>query len=92
MARISLSKKHDRPEQDVRQMVDELAQSLARRYDAKAVWSGDSSVKIDHSRLSGRLDILPGEVRIEVKLGMLAGAFKGTIEAELKKALEEKLS
>jgi putative polyhydroxyalkanoate system protein len=35
--------------------------------------------------------MLPGEVRIEVKLGMLAGAFKGTIEAELRKALDEKL-
>ncbi|MBB3046519.1 putative polyhydroxyalkanoate system protein [Litorivivens lipolytica] len=92
MSRISLSKKHNKPESDVRHMVGELVESLARRYDAKAVWEGDSSVKIDHSRLSGRLDILPGEVRVDVKLGMLAGAFKGKIESELRKALDEKLS
>lgn len=92
MARISLSKQHNKPEGEVRAMVEDLAESLARRYDAKAVWDGDNSVKIDHSRLSGRLDILPGEVKVDVKLGMLAGAFKGKIEAELRKALDEKLS
>ena len=91
MARISLSKKHSKPEAEVRQMVEELAQSMARRHGAKTAWNGDNSIRIDHSRLSGRLDMLPGEVRIEVKLGMLAGAFKGTIEAELRKAIDEKL-
>lgn len=92
MAKISLRKKHSKPQSEVRAMVDELARSLGKRYDATTRWESDSAVLIKHSRLNGRLEIYEDEVVVEVKLGMLAGAFKGTIESELRRALDEKLS
>ncbi|WP_372750458.1 polyhydroxyalkanoic acid system family protein [Litorivivens sp.] len=92
MAKISLRKKHTKPESEVKTMVEELARSLAQRYDAKTRWDGDNAVTISHPRLNGRLQIHRDEVTIDVKLGMLAGAFKGKIESELRKALDEKLS
>lgn len=92
MATISLRKKHSKPQTEVKAMVDDLAQSLGRRYDATTRWEGDNTVLIKHARLNGRLEIHKNEVVVEVKLGMLAGAFKGTIESELRRALDEKLS
>ena len=91
MAMISLKKTHSRPEAEVRGLVDELAASLKQRYDVEARWVNDSTVKIDHSRMSGKLTLQPNLVSIEVKLGFLAGAFKGKIESELRKSLDEKL-
>ncbi len=92
MAKISLRKKHSKSQSEVKAMVDDLARSLAERYDASTRWEGDHAVVIKHARLNGRLEILSDEVLVEVKLGMLAGAFKGTIESELRRALDEKLS
>lgn len=91
MATISLKKAHSRPDAEVRGLVEELAASLKQRYDVQAVWLDDHTVKVDHSRMSGRLTIQPNQVSIEIKLGLLAGAFKGRIESELRKSLDEKL-
>ncbi len=66
--------------------------SLEQRYDVQAVWVDSNTVKIKHSRMSGRLSLAPNQVNVEVKLGLLAGAFKGKIESELRKSLDEKLS
>lgn len=73
-------------------MVDDLARSLGARYDATTWWEGENVVVIKHARLNGRLEIHKDEVAVEVTLGLLAGAFKGTIESELRRALDEKLS
>ncbi len=43
MAKISLRKKHTKPESEVKTMVEELARSLAQRYDAKTRWDGDGT-------------------------------------------------
>lgn len=88
---ISLKKAHSRPEAEVRGLVDELATSLKQRYDVDTVWIDDRTVKIHHSRMSGKLILQPNMVSIEVKLGLLAGAFKNKIESELRKSLDEKL-
>ncbi len=92
MATISMKKAHSRPESEVRALVEELAASLEQRYGVKAVWTDDNTVKIHHSRMSGKLSMQPNQVNIEVKLGLLAGAFKSKIESELRKSLDEKLA
>ena len=91
MSTILLKKVHSRPEEEVRGLVEELAASLKQRYDVDAVWLDDYTVKIYHSRMSGSLRMQPNQVSIEVKLGLLAGAFKGRIESELRKSLDQKL-
>ena len=91
MATIFLRKSHSRSDAEVRKLVDELAASLEQRYGVEAVWIDDSTVKIDHARMSGKLSLQPHQVNIEVKLGLLAGAFKNRIESELRKSLDEKL-
>lgn len=91
MSTISLKKSHTRPEPEVRALVEELAASLKRRYDVDAVWLDERTVTISHSRMSGRLRMEPRQVCIDIKLGLLAGAFRSRIESELRKSLDEKL-
>ena len=91
MSTISLRKSHARPEPEVRALVEELAAALKQRYDIDAIWLDERTVTITHSRLSGQLRLEPRQVCIDIKLGLLAGAFRSRIESELRKSLDEKL-
>ena len=43
------------------------------------------------SGVEGRIDLLPGEVHVTAKLGLLFAAMRGTIETELLRLLKERV-
>ena len=72
-------------------MADAVAKELARDYGLKATWRGDT-LHFERSSLTGRLQLKPKEILLEVALGFLLAAFKDNIARIVEKKLAQVLA
>ncbi len=91
MSTISLSQRHSKSESDVREMLEGLAEKLGERYEMKHRWLSDRELELKRSGIQGVLQLLDGEVKVDIRLGMMMKPFKSKIRDELSKAMAEKL-
>ncbi len=89
MPSIDIHHTHSLSPQDARQAVQEVADKLAGRFGAACHWSGDH-MEFSSSGVDGRIALGPGEVRVTARLGLLMSAFKGPIESEIRRVLDER--
>lgn len=92
MSKISLSQRHTKSDEEVRDMLNGLADKLSSRFDMKTRWRSDRELEVKRSGIEGVLQLLDGEVRVDIQLGMMMKPFKSRIRDELAKAMEEKLA
>lgn len=92
MSTISISQNHAKSEDDVREMLESLAEKLKHEYDVTAQWLSDRELELKRSGIEGRLTMLSGEVKVDLRLGMLMSPFKSKIRDELSRAMAEKLA
>lgn len=92
MSKISLSQRHNKSDEDVRDMLNGLADKLSERFDMKTRWRSDSELEVKRSGIEGVLQLLDGEVKVDIQLGMMMKPFKSRIRDELSKAMAEKLA
>ncbi len=74
----------------MREAAQRLAERLARDYNAKYDWQGDSVV-FSYKGLNGVIRMQPGEVDVRIRLGLLLQPFKGQIERGVEEALDKVL-
>jgi len=91
MADIEVVRAHGRSVAEARQIVDGLIGKLAKEFDLKYAWDGDT-LKFERSGLSGQMAITAQDVKISAKLGMLLKPMKGRIEKEILGMLDRKLA
>ena len=87
MADISIKRAHYGSLADARKMADTVAVKLEKDYQLKSTWAGDV-MNFTRSGVNGTLLITTKELHIDIKLGFLAGAFKGTIADAVQKNLD----
>jgi len=91
MSDIDVVRPHSRSVAEARQIVEDLITKMAKDYDLKHAWEGDT-LKFERSGLSGQMAISPQDVHITAKLGMLLKPLKGRIEKEIVSVLDRKLA
>lgn len=91
MADIDVVRPHGRSIAEAREIVDGLIGKMAKDFDLKHKWDGDT-LKFERSGLSGQMAISPKDVHITAKLGLLLKPMKGRIEKEIVSVLDRKLA
>ncbi len=90
MATIRFSKSHLLDRESVRLEVQKLADKLGRELAAEHRWHGDRLV-FTRSGAEGYVEIGDGDLKIEIRLGMLLTPLKGSIEASIREYLDRHL-
>jgi putative polyhydroxyalkanoate system protein len=88
---ISLRQSHNKTPEELRDLIRQLAIKLDDKYQLKSSWVNDDEVVVQRSGIKGRISLEPAEVRVEIKLGLMMGAFKSTIQSEIARSMAEKL-
>lgn len=91
MPSIDIRHAHSMPHARARKAVQEVANKLAERFGVECDWDGDT-LNFARSGVDGKIDLLPQSLRVTANLGFLMSAFKGPIEAEIKRVLDERFS
>lgn len=92
MSTISLRQSHNKTPDELRDMIRQLAAKLEDKYQLKARWLNDDEVEVQRSGVKGRISLGSADVRVEIKLGLMMGTFKSTIQREISRAMAEKLA
>ena len=90
MARIKVERPHSLGLPAARAKAELLAERLAREYDVRYRWNGDS-LEFKRSGADGRIDVAEDSVRVQLNLGLLLSAMSGSIKREIEKTLDESL-
>lgn len=90
MSTIEIRHPHSLPPPQARQAVEDFAVKLGQRFGLDYRWEGDV-LHFKRSGVDGRISLLPGELHVNAKLGLLFAAMKGSIESEMRRVLAERL-
>lgn len=91
MTQISVERKHSLGRAAARQKAEVLVQKLAREYDLKASWVGDT-VEVKRSGANGTIRIGDDTIRVDLKLGMMLSIMGSSIKSEIERALDKELA
>lgn len=91
MSGIDIRHSHSLPHAKARKAVEEVAKKLAERFDVEYGWEGDD-LHFSRSGVDGKIALKPKELHVTAKLGFLVSAFKGPIEHEIRRVLDERFT
>ena len=77
--------------EELREAAQGLAESLEQQHGVRSRWDGDT-VRIKGSGVDGKLSIGEDTVEVSVMLGLLASAFKGVLQKEVQRYLDEHIT
>lgn len=95
MADIRIHREHALGLKRAREIAWDWAEQVEQKFDMEcAVLEGKTSDTVEFSRsgVKGELIVTAEHFELHAKLGLLLGAFKNTIEAEIQKELDSLLS
>jgi putative polyhydroxyalkanoate system protein len=87
MPTISIVRAHTLSHKAARQAAQHVVEDLRKRFDLAYEWDGDD-VAFERPGVSGRMHVGRDELALEVKLGLLLGALKSTVEREINAQLD----
>ncbi|MFZ5634974.1 MAG: polyhydroxyalkanoic acid system family protein [Pseudomonadota bacterium] len=91
MSGIDIRHSHSLPHAKARKAVEEVAKKLAERFEFEYEWDGDD-LHFNRSGVDGKIALKPKELHVTARLGFLVSAFKGPIEHEIKRVLDERFT
>ncbi len=91
MSHIVIHRDHALTLDQARAAAEALAGQLAERYDISYHWQ-ENSLHFERSGVSGQIDLEPGVIRVNVRLGFLLVSLKSRLEQEIDRQLTEMLS
>lgn len=89
MSDIEFNKQFTMPRETLNGELEQLVSDLGQRLQLNCEWLSDDCLDFRRSGVEGRVEIADEELTLTIKLGMLMGAFKGTIEAEIQDFMEQ---
>lgn len=95
MAHLHIRREHSLGLLAARKIAFTWAEQAEQEFDMECTYEeGDTSdvVTFTRSGVNGTLTVLPDHFELDAKLGFLLGAFKGRIEAEIVKNLDQLLA
>lgn len=91
MSGIDIHHTHSLKRKDARKAVEEMAEKLSERFDMEYGWEGDC-LHFNRSGVDGTITLGAKDLHISAKLGFLLSAFRGPIEHEIRRVLDERFS
>lgn len=91
MSGIDIHHTHSLKPAEARKAVEELAKKLAERFDMEYGWEGDR-LNFNRSGVDGFIALGAKDLHISAKLGFFLSAFRGPIESEIRRVLDERFS
>ncbi|MGO9931954.1 MAG: polyhydroxyalkanoic acid system family protein [Steroidobacteraceae bacterium] len=91
MADIEFVKPHALKLAEAKALVQKTADSLAVEYGLSSEWRGDT-LHFHRSGVDGRMHVNDSEIRLQVTLGILLKAFKGTFIDHIEKTFDRLLA
>jgi putative polyhydroxyalkanoate system protein len=86
LSTIAFTVDHDADPDALRQGLDQVAAHARRHYGIHGEWEEDT-LHLRGAAVSGTIQLTPGKVTVELRLGWLAAPFKGRIEGELRQQI-----
>lgn len=90
MSDIKLVRPHSLSMAKARALVQKAADSLAADYDLASEWHGNT-LRFHRSGVDGQMHVTGSEIQLDVKLGFLLKAFKGTLLNHIERNFDELL-
>jgi putative polyhydroxyalkanoate system protein len=90
MATIHIKRQHNLGRDVARQRIEQVANDLQDRLNAKWSWQGDS-LRFERSGASGSVQVGEDFVEFKIKLGLLLTPLKGSIEQTIEQEVEKAL-
>jgi len=90
MSRVTIRRKHKLGHAELLERVSHLADRLGEKYGADIRWEGET-VHIEHSNVTGKVEVSSKEVVIDAKLGFFLSMFQHRVEEEITRILDEEL-
>jgi putative polyhydroxyalkanoate system protein len=87
MADIDIRRNHSLGLEGARAAADRLAAELGKRFGLTGAWDGNV-LRFERSGVNGTLGITASEVHLQVALGFLLKAMKGSIESAVHREIE----
>ncbi|ERI51977.1 polyhydroxyalkanoic acid system family protein [Pseudomonas sp. NPDC077186] len=91
MSRIRVERPHQLGRAAAREKAEQLAERLAREYDVRYRWNGDT-LEFKRSGADGSIEVGEDRVCVELKLGLLLSAMGGSIKREIEQVLDKSLA
>ncbi|WP_269618399.1 polyhydroxyalkanoic acid system family protein [Zhongshania sp. BJYM1] len=91
MSNISLRQRHNKNPDELRDLIKQMATKLEERYQISSRWLSNDEVEVVRSGIKGLITLGEQEVKVDIKLGLMMGAFKSKIQSEISRSMAEKL-
>jgi putative polyhydroxyalkanoate system protein len=88
MADISITQQHQLSQDAARAAAQKVADKLASDYGLQCRWEGDV-LRFERSGVEGTLALGERQAALRIKLGLLMGAFRSTIEAKVAESMRK---
>ena len=89
---VQIEQNHSKSDAEVKEILLDVEKELKARFGLATDWKNSQTVSFKRSGVKGALRMKPGNVSINMKLGLVLGLYSRTIQTELKKTLAEKLA
>lgn len=91
MASIQIHRQHQLDLSDIRSRAERLADSLVAKFGGQFHWQ-DDELLYQRSGVDACISCSSTNISVEIKLGLMMLAIRGTIETEVNNSLDEYLS
>lgn len=90
MSQINIVRPHSQSHDEILATAEAIAEDMSTQFAIRYHWE-DERIIFDRPGVKGHIDVLPDEIRIKARLGLLLVAMKGPIETEVHKQLDKLL-
>lgn len=88
MASIDITRRHSLDAEHVHAVMAHIAESLEHKFGVTPRWDGEV-LRFSRGGVDGYIAASNGEVRINARLGLLLTPLKPTVEAEIRRKLDQ---
>ncbi len=88
MSRIRIERDHDLGRAGARQVAEQVAADLARRFPIRHHWEGDV-MHVNHSGARGTITVAARSLALDVRVGLLLLPVRRRLEQEIERQLDE---
>jgi putative polyhydroxyalkanoate system protein len=89
MSNIDIHHAHSLSPANARKAIQEVADKLAERFGIDYEWV-DDTLNFTRGGVDGHIALEPRQLHVTAHLGFLMSAFRGPIEAEIRRVLDER--
>lgn len=88
MAGIHIVHPHSLPAEQARAAAQKVADKIASEYEMRCQWHGDT-LHFERSGVKGALALDATQVKVDIELGFLMGAFAAPIEQKIRSKIDQ---